>query len=465
MGSLSCPHFAIFPFFSQGHTIPLLYLCRLLRRRSVVVTLFTTAGNSPRIRAFLQDIDVSIVELPFPQNIEGVPPGVENTDQLSYGSSFLPFVRATEQMQESFEKALETLQPPASCVVSDSFLWWTLKSAQKIGVPRLGFFGMGNFSATMYQILGRFSPHAGTDSVDEPFSMTDFPEIKLTRNDFEPPFGDINPSGPFVDFMMECIIALAMSNGLIVNSFYELESRYTDYWNKNLGPKAWNIGPLCLAAEPPENNISKNSSYLRWLDEKLDKGEPVLYVSFGTQAEISPEQFLEIAEGLEKSEVSFLWALRSKGLDFLPDFESRVKGRGLVAKEWVDQSKILQHDGVKGFLSHCGWNSVMESISAGVPILAMPFMAEQHLNARFVADEIGVGLRILSRDGSVRGYVEAEEVEMKARELMGCGKVAEEVSKRVAEWGRAAHDAMKEGGSSWLTLDLLIEGVMGKSTD
>ncbi|XP_075479559.1 UDP-glycosyltransferase 90A1-like [Primulina tabacum] len=256
-----------------------------------------------------------------------------------------------------------------------------------------------------------------------------------------------------------------MSNGLIVNSFYELESRYTDYWNKNLGPKAWNIGPLCLAAEPPENNISKNSSYLRWLDEKFDKGEPVLYVSFGTQAEISPEQFLEIAEGLEKSEVSFLWALRSKGLDFLPEFESRVKkGRGLIEKEWVDQSKILQHDGVKGFLSHSGWNSVMESISAGVPILAMPFMAEQHLNARFVAEEIGVGPRILSRGGSVRGYVAAEEVEMKARELMGGRKVAEEVSKRVAEWGRAAHGAIKEGGSSWLTLDLLIDDVMGKFT-
>ncbi|XP_073127163.1 UDP-glycosyltransferase 90A1-like [Henckelia pumila] len=460
MGSLSCSHFAIFPFLSQGHTIPLLYLSRLLRRRSVVVTLFTTAGNSQSIRASLQDIDVSIIELPFPQNIDGVPPGVENTDKLSFGSSFLPFARATEQMRESFEKALETLQPPVSCVVSDSFLWWTLKSAQKIGVPRLSFFGMGNFSATMYQILGRFSPHAGVDSVDEHFPMTDFPEVKLTRNDFDPPFGDFNPSGPFVDFMMGNLIALSMSDGLLVNSFYELESRYADYWNKNLGPKAWNIGPLCLAAE-----ISKSESagYPQWLDEKLEKREPVLYVSFGTQAEISPEQFLEIAQGLEKSEVSFLWALKSKDLNFLPEFESRVKGRGLVAKEWVDQLKILQHEGVKGFLSHCGWNSVMESISAGVPILSMPFMAEQHMNARFVAEEVGVGLRIMPRGGTVRGHVAAEEVEMKVRELMGGGKVAEEVRKRVAEWGGAAHVSMKEGGSSWRTLDLLIDGVTGKS--
>ncbi|XP_073128149.1 UDP-glycosyltransferase 90A1-like [Henckelia pumila] len=465
MGSFSSPHFVIFPFLSQGHTIPLLHLSRLLRRRSVVVTLFTTAGNSPRIRASLRDTDVSIIEIPFPQNIDGVPPGVENTDKLSVESSFLPFARATEQMRESFEEALETLQPPVSCVVSDSFLWWTAKSAQKIGVPRLGFFGTGNFSATMYQILGRFRPHAGVDSVDEPFPMTDFPEVKLTRNDFEPPFGDINPSGPFVDFMMENgFISMGMSDGLIVNSFYEMESRYVDYWNKNLGPKAWNIGPLCLAAKPlPE---SKSTGYLQWLDEKWEKKEPVLYVSFGTQAEISPEQFLEIAQGLEKSEVSFLWALKSKDLDFLePEFESRVKGRGLVAKEWMDQLKILQHEGVKGFLSHCGWNSVIESISAGVPILAMPFMAEQHMNARFVAEEVGVGLRIMPRGGTVRGHVAAEEVEMKVRELMGGGKVAEEVSKTAAAWGGAAHAAMQEGGSSWRSLDLLIDGMMGKFTD
>ncbi|KZV39697.1 hypothetical protein F511_22722 [Dorcoceras hygrometricum] len=439
---------------------------RLLRRLSVVVTLFTTAGNSPGIRESLQDTDVSIIELPFPQNIDGVPQGVENTEKLSLESFFVPFARATEQMQASFEKSLETLQTAVSCIVSDSFLWWTLKSAQKIGVPRLVFFGVGNFSATMCRILWRFKPHAGTDSVDEPFSMTYFPKIELTRNDFDPPFGDINPSGPYVDFMTDCIIALGMSNGLIVNSFYELEPRYVDFWNKNLGPKTWNIGPLCLAAPPPEINRSKNAScHLQWLDEKLDRGEPVLYVSFGTQAELSPEQFLAIAEGLEKSGVSFLWAVRPKDLDFLPEFESRVKGRGIVAKEWVDQMKILQHEGVKGFLSHCGWNSVMESISSGVPILAMPFVAEQHLNARLVAEEIGAGLRIMPRSGSVRGYVAAEEVERKVRELMGGGKVAEEVTKRVAEWCGAASAAVKEGGSSWRTLDSLIDSVAGKITN
>ncbi|GFP95449.1 UDP-glycosyltransferase 90a1 [Phtheirospermum japonicum] len=184
---------------SQGHTIPLLHLSRLLRRRSATVTIFTTAGNSPLIRASLHDTDVTILELPFPQNIENVPPGVENTQHLPSMFSFLPFVKSTILMQESFEKSLETLNPPVSCIISDGFLGWTLVSANKLRVPRFVFFGMGNFSSTMHQVLGREKPHANTVSLDEPFLMPGFPGRELTRNDFEPPYNEIEPSGPYVE--------------------------------------------------------------------------------------------------------------------------------------------------------------------------------------------------------------------------------------------------------------------------
>ncbi|KAL0440883.1 UNVERIFIED_CONTAM: UDP-glycosyltransferase 90A1 [Sesamum radiatum] len=461
MGSLPTPHFVIFPFMSHGHTTPILYLSRLLHGRSAAVTIFTTSGNSPPIRACLEDTDVSVIELPFPQNIEGIPPGVENTHKLPSMACFFPFVQCTKLMRKSFEKALESLTPPVSCVISDGFLGWTLKSAQKFGVPRFAFFGMGNFSFTMYQILGRERPHAGTNSLDEPFSMPDFPGLKLTRNDFEPPYNDIEPSGPYVEFMAEQMAAAAMSEGIIVNSFYELEQCYADYWNKKFGPKALCVGPLCMAAAAPSEALEK-PSYTQFLDGKSAEGEPILYVAFGTQAEVSAEQLQEIAAGLEQSQVSFLWTLKPKGLEFLQQFEERVKGRGIVVKDWVDQQQILRHEGVKGFLSHCGWNSVMESISAGVPILALPFMAEQHMNARFVAEEARVGLRIMPRSGSVRGFVAAEEVERKVRELMMDGEKGAEVRKKVAEYRDAACDAVKEGGSSTLTLDMLIDEVARK---
>ncbi|KAL8552190.1 hypothetical protein ACS0TY_001037 [Phlomoides rotata] len=84
----------------------------------------------------------------------------------------------------------------------------------------------------------------------------------------------------------------------------------------------------------------------------------------------------------------------------------------------MDQLQILKYEGVKGFLSHCGWNSVIESISAGVPILVLPLMAEQHTNARFVVEELDAGLRIMPDGGSVRGFVAAEELERKVRQMM-----------------------------------------------
>ncbi|KAL0364595.1 UNVERIFIED_CONTAM: UDP-glycosyltransferase 90A1 [Sesamum angustifolium] len=440
---------------SQGHTIPLLSLSRLLRRRSAVVTIFTTSKNSPRIRASLQDVDVSILELPFPGNIDGVPPGVENTDRLPSMACFSPFAKSTKLMQKSFEQALETLRPPVSCIISDGFLGWTQKSAEKMGIPRLVFIGMGNYSCTMYQILGRDRPQADTHSPDEPFPIPDFPTVKLTRNDFDPPFNDLEPSGPVVEFMTEQLIATSMSRGVLVDSFYELESRYVDYWNKKIGPKAFNIGPLCMAAAPssPPEALEK-PSYMQWLDERLAKGNPFCMWR------------LDRKQKWQKSSCKKLlrvWSNPIGAVECLQKFEEKVKNRGMVLKEWVDQRGILRHGGVKGFLSHCGWNSVMESISAGVPLLALPLMAEQHMNARFVAEEIGVGLRIMPRGGTVRGFVEAEEVERVVREMME-GEKGVEVRRKAVEYGGAACAAMAEGGSSWRTLDLVVADVSDNYT-
>ncbi|KAK4735407.1 hypothetical protein R3W88_009668 [Solanum pinnatisectum] len=179
-------------------------------------------------------------------------------------------------------------------------------------------------------------------------------------------------------------------------------------------------------------------------------------LAFGTQADISAEQIQEIAKGLELSNTCFLWVTRQNVLEHLQGLENRVKNRAFIVKEWVDQNQVLNHKSIKGFLSHCGWNSILECICAKVPILALPFMAVQHLNARMVTEEIGVGLRIMPRNGSVRGFVEAEAVEKMVRELTE-GEKGEMVRKKVKDLGVNAEEAMNEGGSSWSTLGLLID--------
>lgn len=458
MVAISSPHFVIFPFMAQGHTVPLLYLARLLWQRNVAATVFTTPANSPSIRAALHDTAISIIELPFPAHVDGIPPGVENTDKLPSMLLFVQFANATKLMQPHFEKALEDLKP-VGCIISDGFLGWTQDSGAKLGIPRIGFYGMSSFATTMYAIIGQERPHALTISPDEPFSIPNFPKLTLTRNDFNPPFNEIEPKGPMVEFITEQSIAMAKSYGMILNSFYKLEAAYTDFWNRCIGPKAWCVGPLA-EAKPPVllAEESAKPKWRHWLDKKLHNGKSVLYVAFGTQAEVSQEQLLEIANGLEQSKVNFLWVIKSKRLEILQGFEERVKDRGIIVKEWVDQMEILRHESVKGFLSHCGWNSVTESMSAGVPILAMPFMAEQHLNARLVSEEVGVGLRIMPCNGSVRGFVKSSEVEKRVKELMQ-GTKGEAVRKKMEEVGEAACDAMREGGSSWETLDQLIHDI------
>ncbi|KAL7161620.1 hypothetical protein ACSBR2_042148 [Camellia fascicularis] len=123
MASVSNPHFVIFPFMSQGHTIPLLNLARHLRHRHISVTIFTIPANSASIRDSLTNTGISIINLPF-------------TEKLNSMSLFLSFANATKQMQPHFEQAIESLQS-VSCIISDGFLTWTQQSAAKLGIPRL----------------------------------------------------------------------------------------------------------------------------------------------------------------------------------------------------------------------------------------------------------------------------------------------------------------------------------------
>ncbi|OVA07608.1 UDP-glucuronosyl/UDP-glucosyltransferase [Macleaya cordata] len=334
----SSPHFVIMPFMSKGHTIPLLHLTHLLLRRNISVTILTTHANSPFVRQSLAGTKTSIIDLSFPQN-DVIPPGVESTEKLPSMALFVPFVNATKLLQPEFERVLESLQPSVSCIISGAFLPWSLESATKLGIPRLAFNGMSNFAMIVSTVVARDRLYAGLDSDDEPFTVPNFPWIKLTKNDYEKQFLDPDPNSPFFKFFQEQAKSTANSMGLIVNSIYELEQEYADYWNSVSAPnKSWYVGPLCLAAEPPTKLKVQTSLHkpiwVQWIDEMLAKGRPVLYVAFGSQADITIEQLREIAIGLDDSRANFLWVVKSsKGEEdeFMDGFEERVKGRGLVA--------------------------------------------------------------------------------------------------------------------------------------
>ncbi|KAJ8774929.1 hypothetical protein K2173_019933 [Erythroxylum novogranatense] len=441
MGSNSCDyqshyHALLFPFMSKGHLIPILQLARLLLRHRFAITFITTPANRPFVAKSLEDTTVSIVELPFPQNILGIPSGVESTDKLPSMSLFPEFGRSTKAVQPEFERVVATIEP-VNFMVSDGFLWWTLESANKFGFPILVFFGMSNYASSVSQAAREGRLLFGPESDEEPITVPEFPWIKITRNDFDPVFTDRDPKGIHIEFVMDLFVAADQSFGTLVNSFYELEPTFADYINRDGEPKSWNVGPLCRVEPPPRLDQSRNKpAWIQWLDQNLELGSSVLYIACGSQAELSTEQLRDIAIGLEEEDASELG----------DGFEERVKERGRVVRDWVDQREILKHECVQGFLSHCGWNSLLDnSICAGVPILAWPMMVDQPLNARMVVEEIKVGLRVETRNGSVKG------------ELME-GEKGKEVRKKVKEVAEMAKKAMEEEiGSSWLSLSKLID--------
>lgn len=467
MASLSSPcskphHIVLFPFMAKGHTIPLLHLAQLLLHRGdTAVTIFTTPASHPFISQSLPGDDgVSIVDLPFPDHIQGVPEGAESTDKLPSMSLFLSFVRGVELMRPAFEQELEKIHHHVSCIISDGFLPWTLESASRFGIPLLSFFGMSYYASAVSREVGANGLMSIPESDDEAVALPGFPWIRITRNDFDDPFNKRDPSGPHWDFIIETVVATQNSFGLLVNTFYELEQVYADYCNRGQA-RTWSIGPLCLAKlQKNKPSPGEKPGWMHWLDQKLAQNSPVLYVAFGSQAKISPIQLREIALGLDEAEVSFLWVAKKSEMELLSDDGFRIKTseRGMVVTEWVDQEEILEHPIVKGFLSHCGWNSVLEGICAGVPILAWPMMAEQYLNAKMVVEEIKVGVRVSTVDGTSKGFVAAESLNRAVREVMDSEK-GRQLREKVAEVAEAAKKAMREGGSSWNALNSLISEV------
>ncbi|KAF3679647.1 UDP-glycosyltransferase 73C4 [Capsicum annuum] len=196
-----------------------------------------------------------------------------------------------------------------------------------------------------------------------------------------------------------------LARGTLINTFEELESWYVDAYKKVV-KKVCCVGPLSLCNKEIDEMVDRGNKAsidehicLNWLDSMEPKS--VIYVCFGSLCNISFLQMKEIGLGLESSNVAFIWIIR--GLDFTLEvekwlrdvnFEERVKGRGMIIKGWAPQVMILSHPSVGGFLTHCGWNSTLEGISSGVPMITFPMFAEQFYNEKFIVNVLKTGVRV-----------------------------------------------------------------------
>ena len=252
------------------------------------------------------------------------------------------------------------------------------------------------------------------------------------------------------------------AEGIIENSFLELEpGPIKELLKDEPGrPPVYPVGPLVNVECGRAGAGDSGSECLRWLDEQPHGS--VLFVSFGSGGTLSSAQINELAFGLEMSEQRFLWVVRSPNdkianasyfsaasqadpFDFLPKgFIERTKGRGHVVSSWAPQPQVLAHGSTGGFLSHCGWNSILESVVNGVPFIAWPLFAEQKMNAVLLTEDIKVALRPSAGES---GLVEREEIASVVKCLME-GEEGKKLRYRTKDLKDAAAKALGENGSS-----------------
>ncbi|CAN0891781.1 Anthocyanidin 5,3-O-glucosyltransferase [Linum grandiflorum] len=256
------------------------------------------------------------------------------------------------------------------------------------------------------------------------------------------------------------------SAGIIVNSFDALEAnvlraivdgRCTP---GSPPPPIYSVGPI---VKETSSAVSKHMC-LTWLDSQ-PKGS-VVFLCFGRDGVFFEAQLAEMAKGLEKSGARFLWVVRdpertrhTMDLDsILPSgFLDRTKDRGLVVERWAPQSEVLSHGSVGGFVTHCGWNSILESLCVGVPMIGWPLYAEQKMTKHSLVHEIGVVLELKMDEPRDGVTVSADELANRVVELMTDSERGKAVRDRVTAMKEAAAAAMSVNGSSHVAVTKLVE--------
>nr|XP_043637111.1 UDP-glycosyltransferase 73E1-like [Erigeron canadensis] len=467
-------HFVLFPLMAQGHMIPMVDMARILAHRGATVSIATTPLLANRVRGIVTraKLKIQLLELPLPLDKVGLPQGFESLESVPPTDIKVKLFEAMDLLQQPIEQLFRGLCPPPSCIISDSPFTWTQDVARKFNIPRLVFYGPGCFWLVCKHLVSATNILEQIESDSERFVIPGLPDrIEVTKLQFLGTSKTISAKEKlFRDRFQK---AERDAYGIVVNSFNELEPEYAQELARLKHKKVWCIGPVSLCnkdnkdlADRGNRAAVNESDCLKWLDAK----EPgsVIYVGLGSLAHVSSQQGIELGLGLEATNRPFVWCIRKKTEELEKwfseeGFEERVKDRGLIVHGWAPQVLILSHRAVGGFLTHCGWNSTLESVCAGVPMVTWPHFADQFLNEAFIVDihKIGVGIGVeIPDEDSIEALVKKVDVKEAVERLMNEDEdEAKQRRKRVTELGQMAKRAMAEGGSSCVNVTSLIQDI------
>ncbi|XP_047155669.1 7-deoxyloganetin glucosyltransferase-like isoform X2 [Vigna umbellata] len=479
------PHAVLVPFPLQGHINPLFKLAKLLHFRGFHVTFVHTHYNYKR---YLKSRDSNAFQgLPdfrFETIPDGLPPLDDDADGDvsqhipslcdSVRNNFLqPFRQLLARLNHS---ATAGLIPPVTCLVSDCFISFPIQVAEELSVPiiLLSPISAGAFLCSMhfgYLVDKGIIPLKDESYLTNGYLDTTKVECIPGLNNFRmrdlPSF--VKTADPN-DFMLEYFIEVAgripTVSAVVFNTFYELERDAMNALSFML-PSLYTIGPFPSFLDQIPNNYlaslgsslwNEDPKCLQWLQSQEPRS--VVYVNFGSITVMSADQLLEFAWGLANSKKPFLWIIRPDlviggSVILSSDFVNETRDRSLIAG-WCPQEQVLNHSSVGGFLTHCGWNSITESVCAGVPMLCWPFFADQPTNCRYVCNEWEIGIEIDTN-------VKREEVEKLVNELM-VGEKGKKMRENTMDLKKKAEEFTRPGGRSYINLDKLIKEVLLKQT-
>ncbi|CAL4963056.1 unnamed protein product [Urochloa decumbens] len=430
-----------FPFPYQGHFNPVLRLAGALHARGVAVTVFHTDLRAPDPADYPSDYRFVSVPVHVPPELVASEDIARLVMELN-ASCAEPFKEhLTALLAEEGEEA-----GGVRCVITDVIWYSAQAAARELGVPALGFMtssaaSFRNFMVYPALIEKGYLPVQEENKDDPvevlpPFRVKDLQRIETSS------------LADFATLLGHTVDGARKSSGLIINTVEAIEAVDLDMIRVDMSIPVFAVGPLNKLAPPVKSSLYELQQDRRCLDW-LGKQAPgsVVYVSFGSLAAMDPHDFVELAWGLAGSKRPFIWVVRPSLIrgfesgDLPRGFWDEVGDRGRIV-DWAPQDEVLAHPAVCAFLTHNGWNSTMEAVSEGVPMISRPFLGDQYGNAMFVCHVWKVGVEV-----EVDNQLERGKIQDAIAELME-NKEGKEIRERIIKLKETAEKSIKESGSS-----------------
>ncbi|RVW21025.1 Crocetin glucosyltransferase, chloroplastic [Vitis vinifera] len=453
-------HFLIISLPLQGHINPALQFAKRLIRTGAHVTFAVSVSAHRRMPKGPTLPGLTLV--PFS---DGYDDGIKLEDHAQHYLSEIK--RCGSETLRRITAINADQGRPVTCLVHTMLLAWAAELARSLQLPSALLWIQ---SATVFIIFHHYfdgygdvvgnCSNEGSDPIELPglpmlLSSRDIPSFLLSSNIY----------ASWIPAFQEDMEALRQETNpkVLVNTFDALEAEALRAVDK---VKLIGIGPLVPSAFLDANDPSDSSfggdifqdpsNCIDWLNSKPKSS--VVYVSFGTLCVVSKQQMEEIAHALLHSGRPFLWVIRSASENGEVEEEKlscrkELEEKGMIVV-WCPQLDVLSHPSLGCFITHCGWNSTLECLASGVPVVAFPQWTDQGTNGKLIEDVWKTGVRVTANE---EGIVEGEEIKRCLEVVMGGGERGEELRRNAGKWKDLAREAVKDGGSSDCNLKAFLD--------